>query len=110
MGRRTIDLLWAYKSTRRITTGETLFLLTYGLEAVVSNKLAQPTYRVLNHNDIGIAEALREELDLIEKKIDQAYLKMAAYKQRVSQYFNKRVKHCSFQVGNLVLKAVNQSS
>ena len=35
---------------------------------------------------------------------------MVAFKQRVSQYFNKKVKHHSFQVGNLVLKALNQSS
>ena len=55
-------------------------------------------------------EALRVELDLVEEKRDQAYLRMAAVKQRVSQHFNKRVKHRSFQVGDLVLKAVNQST
>ena len=34
----------------------------------------------------------------------------AAYKQRVSQYFNRKVKPRSFQVGDLVLKVVNQST
>ena len=34
----------------------------------------------------------------------------SVFKQRVSQHFNKRVKHRSFQVGDLVLKAVNQST
>ena len=47
---------------------------------------------------------------MIEEERDWAYLKITTYKQRVSQYFNKRVKHRSFQVGDLVLKAVNQSS
>ena len=81
--------LWSYRTTPRGTIGETPFLLTYGLEAVVPTELAQPTYRVLNYNDARNTEALREELDLIEEKKDKAYLKMDAYKQRVSQYFNK---------------------
>ena len=63
-----------------------------------------------NYTERGNGEALREELDLIEEKRDQVYLRMAAYKQRVSQYFNKRVKDRCFQVGDLVLKAVNQST
>ena len=46
----------------------------------------------------------------MEEKRDQAYLRMATFKQRVSQYFKKRVEHRSFQVGDLILKAVNQSS
>ena len=100
--------LWAYRTTPRATTGETLFSITYGFEVVVPTELELPTYRVANYNERGNKEALQEELDLIEEKRDQAYLRMAAYKQRVSQYFNKRVKHYCFQVGDLVLKAVNQ--
>ena len=69
-----------------------------------------PTYRVANYGDQENEEALWAELDLIDKKRDQAYLRMVAFKQRVSQYFNKRVKHRSFQVGDLVIKVVNQSS
>jgi len=72
--------------------------------------MSHPTYRVTNYTARENEEALREELDLVEEKRDQAYLRMAAYKQRASQYYNKRVKRRSFQVGELVLKAVNRSS
>ena len=51
---------------------------------MVLTELAQLTHQVLNYNDAGNAEALREELGLIEEKRYRAYLKMAAYKQRVS--------------------------
>ena len=102
--------MWIYQTTPRATTGETHFSLNYGFEAVVPTEIGLPTYQVANYHDRGNEEALRVELDLMEEKRDQAYLRMAAFKQRVSQYFNKRVKHRSFQVGDLVLKAVNQST
>ena len=100
-------LLWAYQTTPWATTSETPLILTYDFLVVVSTELELLTYRVANYKDQENEEALRGELDLIEEKRDLAYLRMAAYKQRVSQYFNRRVKPCSFQVGDLVLKVVN---
>ena len=63
-----------------------------------------------NYTEQGNAEALRAGLDLVEEGRDRAFVQAAAYKQRVSQYYNKRVKRHSFQVGDLVLKVVNQST
>ena len=79
-----LTLLWAYRTTPRATTSETPFSLTYGFEVVVPTELKLPTYRVTNYNNQGNKEALRAELDLIEKKRDRAYLRMAAYNQKVS--------------------------
>ena len=73
---------------------------------MVPTELQLSTYQVDNYNDQDNEEALRKGLNLVEEKRDQAYIKLAAYKQRVSQYYNKRVKHCSFHVGDLV-KVVN---
>ena len=52
--------------------------------------------------------ALRQDLDLIEEKQYQAYLKMTPYKQKAAHYLNKKVKYRIFQVGELILKAVKQ--
>ena len=103
-------LIWAYRTTPRATTGETPFSLTYGFEAIVPTEMSLPTYRVASYDDQINEEALRVELDLVEEKRDEAYLRIAAFKQRVSQHFNRRVKPRSFQVGELVLKVVNQST
>ena len=77
-------LMWAYRTTPRATTDDTPFSLTYGFEAVVPTEIGLPTYRVANYDDQGNEEALRVELDLVEEKRDQAYLRMAAFKQRAS--------------------------
>ena len=74
---------------------------------MVPTELEILSYRVANYNQQENAEALRVELDLTEKRRDRAFVRAAAYKQRVSQYFNKKVKRRSFQVGDSVLKAVN---
>ena len=71
-------LLWAYKTMPRTPIGETPFLLTYGLEAVVPTELAHLTYRVLNYDEVRNVDAFQGELDLVEEMRDQAYLKMAA--------------------------------
>ena len=99
--------MWAYRTTPRVTIGETPFSLTYGFEAVVPTEISLPSYRVANYDDQLNEEALRVELDLVEEKRDQAYLRMAVFKQRVLHRFNKWVKYRSFQVGDLVLKIVN---
>ena len=79
-----LTLLWAYQTTPRATTRETPFSLTYGFEAVVPTELELPTYWVENYNDWENGEALRGGLDLVEEKKENAYLIMAAYKERVS--------------------------
>ena len=77
---------------------------------MVPTELEILSYQVANYKQRENAEALRVELDLAEEMRDRAFVRAAAYKQRVSQYFNKKFKHRSFQVGNLVLKVVNQST
>ena len=67
-------------------------MLIFGFEAVVPIKIGLPSSKMSAEND----EVRRQELDLIEEKRDQAYIKAVAYKQRASQYFNRKVKHWSF--------------
>ena len=51
-------------------------------------------------------EGLKLHLDLLQKKRDQAQITMSAYQERVSRYFNKKVKPRSFRVEDLVLQKV----
>ncbi|KAM1074130.1 hypothetical protein ACFX2B_018917 [Malus domestica] len=45
-------------------------------------------------------------LDLVEEHRDQAHLKNIAYKQRISNYCDSRVKPCFFKLGDWVLKKI----
>ena len=65
-------------------------------------ELGLPSFRIGNFQATENNEVLRQKLDLIKEKRDQAYIQAVAYKKRASQYFNRKVKHC-FQVWDLVL-------
>ncbi|XP_075473406.1 uncharacterized protein LOC142504419 [Primulina tabacum] len=48
------------------------------------------------------------DLDLLEEKRESASIHMEAYKNRIAQSYNRRVIQRSFQVGNLVLRKVQE--
>ncbi|XP_040999419.1 uncharacterized protein LOC121245210 [Juglans microcarpa x Juglans regia] len=91
-----LSTLWAYRTSVRTPTGETPFSLVYGTEAMILVEVAIPT----NRND----ERLRENLDFLEERREEAVSRAAANKWRVEKYFNKRVQPRNFKVGDMVLK------
>ena len=61
------SVLWAYRITARTPTGKTPFRLTYGNEAVIPAEIGLTSYRVDNHDEVRNDEAIRLQLDLIDK-------------------------------------------
>ena len=63
-----LEVLWAYRTTRKSATQETPFTLTYGTEAVALVEVGLKSQRVeftsANYNE----EVLRLNLDLLEEK------------------------------------------
>ena len=53
------SVLWAYKTTVRTPTGETLFWLAYGSEAVIPTEVGLTSYKVGNHDESKNDEAMR---------------------------------------------------
>ncbi|KAM6594123.1 hypothetical protein CsatA_001826 [Cannabis sativa] len=100
------QVLWAYNTTPRSTTGETPFSLSYGCEAMVPVEIGAGSLRrdVLNISQNEEKQSLY--LDLLEEKRDQAYLKNAAYQRRTARYFNSKVKARVMRTGDLVLRRV----
>ena len=45
------SVLWAYRTMVRTPTGETLFRLAYGSEAIIPTEVGITSYRVDNHNE-----------------------------------------------------------
>ncbi|GFZ19568.1 hypothetical protein Acr_28g0002730 [Actinidia rufa] len=99
-------ILWAYHTTSRIPTGKTSFSIVYRTASVIPVEIGLPNFRTSNfdkeHNEIK----LRLNLDLIDEKRECAKVCKASYKHQVTQYYNQRVKHKSFLLGDLVLKKV----
>ncbi|GAV73874.1 hypothetical protein CFOL_v3_17357 [Cephalotus follicularis] len=62
--------------------------------------------RVVHFNEANNEEGLRNLLDLVEELRDKESIKVAAYQQRVSRYYNKRVNPRPLRKGDLVLRNV----
>ncbi|GAV89446.1 rve domain-containing protein [Cephalotus follicularis] len=106
-GRWTEELpsvLWAYRTTPRTTTGESPYSLCFGTEAVIPVEVGVQSPRVVHFTEDNNEEGLRSILDLVEELRDKAVIRVAAYQERVSRYYNKRVSPRPLRQGDLVLR------
>ena len=98
------EVLWAYRTTRKSATQETLFALAFGTEEVDSVKvrLKSPRIELVNieHNE----EVLRLNLDLLEEKCEQVLKSMEDYHRKTARYYEQRVKPRRYKPSDLVLK------
>ncbi|GMH16198.1 hypothetical protein Nepgr_018039 [Nepenthes gracilis] len=90
----------------REPTRETPFSLGYGVEAVIPIEVCLTSPRVGCFSATDNSQRLRESLDALEEVRGQARLRIAAYRQRVAYYYNKKVKARQFEVRDLVLRRV----
>ena len=65
-------VLWTYRITPRKSTGETPFSMTYGAKAVISLENGFPTMRTSTFTSNGNSELLKKNLNLIEKRRENA--------------------------------------
>ena len=61
------SVLWAYRTTTRIPTGETPFRLAYGSEVVIPTDVGLTNYRVDNHDERRSDKTMRLQLDLLNE-------------------------------------------
>ncbi|KAI3828176.1 hypothetical protein L1987_02273 [Smallanthus sonchifolius] len=91
-------------------TGQTMFSLVFGTEAMIPTKMVIPTARInlltLETNN----EALAHDLDTVDELRDLANVRIAAYQQRIVRSYNKSIRIRRFQVGDLVLRKAFQNT
>ena len=95
-----------YRTTARTPIEETPFRLTYGNEAVILAEVGLTSYRVDNHDESKNDEAMRLQLDLLDKVRATAEQRLARYQDLMTKHYNSRVRHRDFQVVDLVLRKV----
>ena len=78
------NVLWAYRTTPRRSTGKTPFSLTYGTEAVIPAKVNLCSARVSEFNTSQNDGHLMECLDLLEEYRDTATIRLAEYQQKLA--------------------------
>ncbi|GAB2288854.1 hypothetical protein Dimus_038027 [Dionaea muscipula] len=62
------------------------------------------SFRVDHFSEAENEAELKDCLDAVEERKEQATLRLAAYQQRVVRFHNSRVRNRSFRVGDLVLR------
>ena len=72
-------VFWTYRTTPRKPTGETLFSMTYGAEALILLESGLPTMRSSTFTSDGNNELLKRNLDLIEERRENARVQLAYY-------------------------------
>ncbi|GKV18385.1 hypothetical protein SLEP1_g28780 [Rubroshorea leprosula] len=94
----------AYRTTSRTATGETPYHLAFGTEAVIPVEIGVPSFRVTHFDEGRNEQLLRENLDLLAEVREEARLRTLVYKQKLANFYNKRVRPQTFKVGDLVLR------
>ncbi|XP_016173755.1 uncharacterized protein LOC107616294 [Arachis ipaensis] len=97
------QVLWAYRTTPQSATGETPFQLAYGIEAMISVEISQQSPRVNFYGEVGNIQGHKKELELLPEVREQAQIREAALKQRMTNRYNKKVIRKSFAPNDLVL-------
>ena len=101
------SVLWAYRTTSRVSTGETPFNLVYGTDALIPVEIGFGSTRTVDfttEQENLNSDALRENLDLLDEQREQACIRLEAYHRRVAGYYNARVKTRPMGQGDLVLR------
>ena len=92
--------------TARTPIRKTPFRLTYGNEAVIPAEIGLTSYRVDNHDEGRNDEAIRLQLDQVDKVRVTTEQRLARYQDRMVKHYNSRVRRRDFKVGDLVLRKV----
>ncbi|GJR50210.1 reverse transcriptase domain-containing protein [Tanacetum coccineum] len=98
------NVLWAHRTMKKTSNGETPFSLTYGTEAVIPAEIGMPTHRTSSVNEKTNDQELRLNLNLLEERREITAIRKDRYKQQVEKYYNKKVRHVQFKVGEFVLR------
>ena len=100
------SILWAYRTTARTPIGETPFRLAYESDAVIPAEVGLTSYRVENYAEGKNEEAIRLQLDLVDKVRATVEQRLARYQNLMVKHYNSNVKYRDFQVRDLVLRNV----
>nr|XP_009773125.1 PREDICTED: uncharacterized protein LOC104223390 [Nicotiana sylvestris] len=100
------EVLQAYRTTAKISTGETPFSLVYGIEALIPVEIGEPSTSYTHTYEATNEEELCINLDLTEKRREASLIRMAAQKQMIARYYKSKVNLRYFKIGDFVLKNV----
>ncbi|GJR65017.1 reverse transcriptase domain-containing protein [Tanacetum coccineum] len=102
-------VLWAHRTTIKVSTGDTPFSLVYGTEAVIPAEIGMPTIRTAEVNIATNEDERRIDLDILEERREQAAIREEKAKLKMKGYYDAKVRGVSFRPGDFVYRANDAS-
>ena len=100
------SILWAYRTTMRITTGETPFQMTFSIETVVPVELGLKTFWTNHYDNEKNEEQLCLNLEFMDEVWERVEKRMKNYQEKMARYYNTKVKLRYFNIKDLVIGKV----
>ena len=72
------EVLWAYRTIARRSTGISPFVITYGMEAIISIEIGMPTIQIGMPNQEN-AELVIKDLDMVNELRESVEVRIASY-------------------------------
>ena len=88
--------LWAYRTSKRGSTGCTPFSLVYGSEAVLPIEIVIPSTRLAIAIGMDIEKARLIELELLDERRNQAENNILQYQRKIARAYDKLVRPMIF--------------
>jgi hypothetical protein len=103
------NALWGLRTQPSKPTGQSTYFLVYGSEAILPADVVWDSPAV-EHYDEGISEdSRRVDIDGLEEACCAALVQSARYMEGIRCYHDRNVKDCSFNVGDLVLRCIQNT-
>nr|GFC55664.1 reverse transcriptase domain-containing protein [Tanacetum cinerariifolium] len=83
-------VLWAHRTTIKVSTGDTPFSLVYGTEAVISAEIGMPTIRTAEVNVATNDDERRINLDPLKERRERAAICEAKAKSKMKGYYDAK--------------------
>ena len=105
-----LSVLWSIRTTPNRSTSYTPFFMVYGAEAVLPSDIRHDSPRVTAYVEADNEQARQYSLDALEEERDLAAARSMIYQQDLRRYHSRRVRSCTFQEGDLVLRLIQEQA
>ncbi|GJV86268.1 reverse transcriptase domain-containing protein [Tanacetum coccineum] len=92
-------VLWAHRTTIKVSTGDTPFSLVYGTEAVIPAEIGMPTIRTAEVNITTNDDERRIDLDILEERREQAAIREEKAKLKMKGYYDAKFEESHLDQG-----------
>lgn len=103
-------IVWGLRTQQSRATRQSPFFLVFRSKAILSSDLIQNSPRIEQYNEGEAHDTRRLEIDSLEEARIVALFQSARYQQGLRRYHDKSVQHRSFQVGDQVLRHIQNTT